>query len=219
MAVTNHPKRFGVLGSGEVGQVLAKGLQANGYEARIGTRTTGKLAAFCKSTGIQEGTFSSVAAWAEAVVLAVLGTAAVDAVELAGSGNLEGKLVIDTTNPISNEPPVDGVLRYFTGPNDSLMERLQAAYPAIHFVKAFNSVGSDLMVHPLLSGGPPTMFYCGNDSHAKAAVARLLEHFGWEGADMGSVVAARAIEPLAQLWCIPGFREDQWMHAFRLLRR
>lgn len=218
MAATSNPKRFGVLGSGEVGQVLAKGLLANGYEARIGTRTPGKLAAFAKSTGIQEGTFSEVAAWAEAVVLAVLGTAALDVVKLAGSGNLAGKLVIDTTNPISKEPPEDGVLRYFTGPNDSLMERLQAACPAAHFVKAFNSVGSGLMVHPLLSGGPPTMFYCGNDTRAKAAVARLLEHFGWEGVDMGSAVAARAIEPLAQLWCIPGFREDQWMHAFRLLR-
>ena len=218
MAATTNPKRFGVLGSGEVGQVLAKGLLANGYEARIGTRTPGKLAAFAKSTGIKEGTFAEVAAWAEAVVLAVLGTAALDAVELAGSNNLAGKLVIDTTNPISKEPPEDGVLRYFTGPNDSLMERLQAACPAAHFVKAFNSVGSDLMVHPLLSGGPPTMFYCGNDNPAKATVARLLEHFGWEGVDMGSAVAARAIEPLAQLWCIPGFREDQWMHAFRLLR-
>jgi predicted dinucleotide-binding enzyme len=218
MVVTSTPKRFGILGSGEVGQTLAKGLTANGYEARIGTRTPGKLAAFSKKTGIEEGTFAKVAGWAEAAVLAVLGTAAIDAVALAGDGNLQGKLVIDTTNPISNEPPQDGVLRYFTGPNESLMERLQTAYPAIHFVKAFNSVGSALMVHPLLSGGPPTMFYCGNDAGSKAIVGKLLEQLGWEGADMGSAVAARAIEPLAQLWCIPGFREDNWMHAFRQLR-
>jgi 8-hydroxy-5-deazaflavin:NADPH oxidoreductase len=212
------PKRFGVLGSGEVGQVLAKGLATNGYEVRIGTRTTGKLAQFSKNTGIREGTFEEVAAWAEAAVLAVLGAAALDAVALAGPHNLAGKLVIDTTNPISNEPPEDGVLRYFTGPNDSLMERLQAAHPHIAFVKAFNSVGSDLMVHPILAGGPPTMFYCGNDAAAKAVVGRILEHFGWDGEDMGSAVAARAIEPLAQLWCIPGFRENDWIHAFRLLR-
>jgi predicted dinucleotide-binding enzyme len=110
------------------------------------------------------------------------------------------------------------VLRYFTGPNESLLERLQAAYPQARFVKAFNSVGSDLMVHPMLSGGPPTMFLCGDDSGAKATVADLLERFGWEAADMGEAKAARAIEPLAQLWCIPGFRENDWMHAFRLLR-
>jgi 8-hydroxy-5-deazaflavin:NADPH oxidoreductase len=212
------PKRFGVLGSGDVGQVLAKGLATNGYEVRIGTRTPGKLAKFSKSTGIREASFQEVVAWAEAAVLAVLGTAALDAVALSGADNLTGKLVIDTTNPISSDPPEDGVLRYFTGPNESLMERLQAAYPQVSFVKAFNSVGSDLMVHPLLAGGPPTMFYCGNDPAAKAVVARVLEQFGWDGEDMGGATAARALEPLAQLWCIPGFRENDWMHAFRLLR-
>jgi predicted dinucleotide-binding enzyme len=212
-------KRFGILGSGEVGQALAKGFAANGYEVRIGTRSPGKLAKFSKSTGIAEGSFDQVAAWGEAAVLAVLGKAALDAVRLAGPDNLRGKLVIDTTNPISDEPPEDGVIRYFTGPNDSLMERLQSAYPQIRFVKAFNSVGSSLMVHPMLSGGPPTMFYCGNDVGAKAVVGHVIEQFGWEGADMGGVIAARALEPLAQLWCIPGFRQDEWMHAFRLLRR
>jgi 8-hydroxy-5-deazaflavin:NADPH oxidoreductase len=217
MATSSSPKRFGVLGSGEVGQVLAKGLAANGYEARIGSRTPAKLAKFAKSSGIQAGTFQDVAAWGDAAILAVLGTAALEVIELAGPTNLSRKLVIDTTNPISKDPPVDGVLNYFTGPNESLMERLQIAYPEISFVKAFNSVGSALMVHPMLSGGPPTMFYCGNDASAKAAVSRVLEHLGWDGADMGSAVAARALEPLAQLWCIPGFRENDWMHAFRML--
>jgi predicted dinucleotide-binding enzyme len=217
MARSSHPRRFGVLGSGVVGQTLAKGLTANGYEARIGSRSPAKLAKFSKSTGIRSGSFQEVAAWGEAAILAVLGSAAVEAIDLAGPANLTGKLVIDTTNPISNDAPVDGVLRYFTGPNESLMERLQTAHPAVAFVKAFNSVGSTLMVHPMLSGGPPTMFYCGNDAAAKAEVARLLEHLGWEGADMGTAVAARALEPLAQLWCIPGFRDDDWMHAFRLL--
>ncbi|HYF40524.1 MAG TPA: NAD(P)-binding domain-containing protein [Gemmatimonadales bacterium] len=212
------PKRFGILGSGEVGQALAKGLAANGCEVRIGTRSPGKLAKFSKSTGIKEGTFRDVAAWGQALVLAVLGKAALDALELAGPANLKDKLVIDTTNPISDEAPEDGVLRYFTQANESLMERLQAAHPRARLVKAFNSVGSTLMIHPLLAGGPPTMFICGNDSEAKAVVAHLLEQVGWEPADMGTAVAARAIEPLAQLWCIPGFREDQWMHAFRLLR-
>jgi 8-hydroxy-5-deazaflavin:NADPH oxidoreductase len=215
---SSQPKRYGVLGSGEVGQTLAKGLAANGYEARIGSRSPAKLAKVSKSAGIPAGTFSEVAAWGDAAVLAVLGTAALEVIQQSNPTNLRGKLVIDTTNPISNEAPVDGVLRYFTGPNESLMERLQATYPEVAFVKAFNSVGSGLMVHPMLSGGPPTMFYCGNDAAAKAVVNRLLEHLGWEGADMGTAVAARALEPLAQLWCIPGFRENDWMHAFRMLR-
>jgi predicted dinucleotide-binding enzyme len=218
MAVSSNPRRFGVLGSGEVGQTLAQGVAALGYEVRIGTRTPGKLAAFSKKAGIPEGSFGDIAKWAEALVLAVKGTAAVEAAQLAGPKNLEGKLVIDATNPIADEPPHDGVLRFFTGPNESLMEQLQAAHPKAKFVKAFNCVGSDLMVHPALNGGPPTMFYCGNDAGAKAAVAKILEQLGWEGADMGSAAAARAIEPLAVLWCIPGFRDNDWDHAFRLLR-
>lgn len=218
MAGSSVPKRFGVLGSGAVGQTLAQGLAALGHGVRIGTRTSGKLAAFSKKAGIPEGSFGEIAKWAEALLLAVKGTAALEAAQLAGAKNLEGKLVIDATNPIADEPPQEGVLRFFTGPNESLMEQLQAAHPKAKFVKAFNCVGSDLMVHPALNGGPPTMFYCGNDAGAKAVVAKILEQLGWEGADMGGAAAARAIEPLAMLWCIPGFRENDWDHAFRLLR-
>jgi len=126
-------------------------------------------------------------------------------------------VVIDVTNPIADEPPEDGVIRFFTGPNDSLMERLQASFPDARFVKAFNIVGSAVMVNPKLPGGPPTMFFCGNDAEAKAVVRGLLTQFGWEPADMGTAKAARAIEPLCQLWCIPGFREQRWTHAFKLL--
>lgn len=74
------------------------------------------------------------------------------------------------------------------------------------------------MVHPSFPGGMPTMFYCGNDADAKRLVSRIIEQFGWEPADMGTAAAARAIEPLCQLWCIPGFLENRWTHAFRLLR-
>jgi predicted dinucleotide-binding enzyme len=211
-------KRFGVLGSGPVGQVLAKGLKKHGYDVMVGSRTPAKLAAFSSETRIATGTFAAVAGWAEAIVLAVLGRAAQQALQEAGTASLKGKLVIDTTNPISDEPPEDGVIRYFTGPNTSLMESLQTAYPETRFVKAFSSVGNALMVNPSFPRGRPTMFYCGNDADAKAVVARIVDQFGWEGADMGSVVAARAIEPLCQLWCIPGFRENRWTHAFGLLR-
>lgn len=212
-------RRFGVLGSGPVAQTLAKGLKRHGYEVRIGSRSPEKLSEFSEANNIATGTSAKVAAWAEGVVLAVTGRGAGIALRTAGAGNLRGKLVIDVTNPISDEPPVDGVLQFFTGANDSLMERLQAEFPETQFVKAFNSVGNALMVNPSLPGGKPTMFYCGNDGGAKAVVARILEQFGWEGADMGTAVAARAIEPLCQLWCIPGLRENRWTHAFRLLRR
>ena len=209
--------RFGVLGSAVVGQTLTRGLTAHGHEARIGSRSPAKLSEFSRTSGIRSGTFAEVAAWGEHLILAVQGRVAQAALEAAGADHLRGKVVIDVTNPIADEPPEDGVVRFFTGPNDSLMERLQARFPDARFVKAFNIVGNAVMVNPKLPGGPPTMFFCGNDAEAKAVVRSLLTQFGWEPADMGTAKAARAIEPLCQLWCIPGFREQRWTHAFKLL--
>jgi predicted dinucleotide-binding enzyme len=213
--------RIGVIGSAVVGQTLAAGLKKHGHDVRIASRAPSKLADFSRTSGIPAGTFQDVAAWAELVVLAVSGTGAIEAVREIGVANLVGKPVMDTTNPIAQEPPEDGVLRFFTSPNDSLMERLQAAAPGAKFVKAFNSVGAGLMVNPEFPGGAkPTMFFCGDDPQAKAAVARIIGELGWEAADMGSAKAARAIEPLCQLWCIPGFLSNQWTsHAFHVLRR
>jgi 8-hydroxy-5-deazaflavin:NADPH oxidoreductase len=212
--------RIGVIGSATVGKTLAAGFKQHGHEVRIASRSPGKLGDFSASTGIAAATPRDVAAWAEAIVLAVKGDAADAALAEAGREHLAGKLVIDTTNPIANEPPEDGVVRFFTSPNDSLMERLQKAYPEARLVKAFNSVGAALMVNPDFQGAKPTMFYCGNDREAKAATKTLIEQLGWDAADMGSAKAARAIEPLCQLWCIPGFRSNEWAsHAFHVLRR
>jgi 8-hydroxy-5-deazaflavin:NADPH oxidoreductase len=212
--------RFGILGSGPVAQTLAAGLRAKGHQAKISSRNPAKLADFTASTGIEAGTFAEVAGWGEALVLAVKGSAAESVLSAAGQKNLRDKLIIDTTNPITDQPPEDGVLGFFTGPNSSLLEQLQRTYPDAHFVKAFNSVGNGLMVDPAFGGVKPTMFYCGNDAKAKAAAAKVIEQFGWEGADMGGATAARAIEPLCVLWCIPGFRSGDWdNHAFHVLRR
>ena len=210
--------RFGVLGSGVVANVLARGLKQHGYDVRIGSRDPKKLASI-EGEGIATGTFAEVAAASDVIVLAVKGSVASEALGLAGAANLDGKVVIDTTNPIADAPPVDGVLQYFTGPNDSLMERLQREFPSARFVKAFNSVGNASMVNPSFAGGPPTMFYCGNDADAKRTVAGLLTTFGWDPADMGTATAARAIEPLCQLWCIPAFRDRHATHAFKLVER
>jgi predicted dinucleotide-binding enzyme len=207
-------QKIGVIGSAAVGQALAKGFTSHGYDVRIGSRTPSKLAEFSKASGIPAATFAEVARWGEVVVLAVNGAAAEEAIRAAGPEHLAEKVVIDTTNPIAAKPPTDGVLEFFTGPNSSLMERLQSAFPAVRFVKAFSCVGNAKMVNPAFERGRPSMFYCGNDEDAKARVAAILEQFGWEPVDMGTVVGARAIEPLCQLWCIPGFRENRWTHAF-----
>ncbi len=212
--------KIAVLGSGQVGQVLADGFLKHGHEVMRASRQPDKLAAWKNGAGSKAsvGTFAEAAKWGDAALLAVKGSAAVAALEEAGLANLAGKLVMDATNPIADAPPQNGVIRYFTDLNESLMERLQKKAPDARFVKVFNSVGNAFMVNPQFPGGPPTMFICGNDAGAKGQVRGFLEQFGWETADMGSVEGARAIEPLCMLWCIPGLTQNSWTHAFKLLR-
>jgi predicted dinucleotide-binding enzyme len=107
--------------------------------------------------------------------LAVKGSAAKDVLLLAGRKNLSGKPIIDTTNPIADAPPGNGVLKFFTSLDDSLMEMLQREFTEAHFVKAFNSVGNARMVNPQFAGGKPTMFICGNEEAARKRVANILE--------------------------------------------
>ena len=211
--------KIGVIGSGQVAQVLASGFIKHGHEVMVGTRDTGKLKDWlAKESGKPKvGSMEDTANFGEIVVLAVKGTAAEALVKTLASG-LKGKTVIDVVNPIADVPPVNGVLNYFTGPNDSLMERLQKIAPDAKFVKAFSCVGNAFMVNPQFPGGTPTMFICGNDEGAKKQVTGILKQFGWEWEDMGTVEAARAIEPLCILWCLPGFRSNQWTHALKLLK-
>ena len=212
--------KIGILGSGAVAQALGAGFLKHGHQVMLGTSTPSKLSDWsARNAQGRVGSFADAAAFADLSVLAVKGTAAVAALRAAGAQRLAGKTVIDTTNPIADTAPVHGVLQYFTGPNDSLHEQIQREFPAVNFVKAFNSVGSALMVDPQLEKGPPTMFICGNDESARQAVATLVRQFGWEVADMGRAEAARALEPLCMLWCIPGFLRNEWTHhAFGLLR-
>lgn len=211
--------KYAVMGSGQVGQVLADGLLALGHEVMRASREPSKLAEWQREAGpkARTGTFAEAAQWGEQVVLAVKGIAAENALSLAGPERLAGKVVIDATNPIADLPPQNGVLRFFTSLDESLMERLQRKAPGARFVKAFSCVGNALMIHPKLPGGPPSMFICGNDVEAKASVRTLLAGLGWETVDMGTAEAARAIEPLCMLWCIPGFLRNDWVHAFKLL--
>jgi len=210
--------KVGVIGTGDVGKTLAGGFLKHGHEVMIGTRTPAGLAEWtARNRPGRVGTVSEAAKFADLVVLAVKGTVALEALQAAGAANLADKPVIDATNPIADAPPVNGVLRYFTTLDDSLMERLQREFARARFVKAFNSVGNACMVNPQFKSGRPTMFICGNDDAAKKIVTGVLEQFGWETADMGKAEAARAIEPLCMLWCIPGFVRNDWRHAFKLL--
>jgi len=212
--------KVGVIGSGDVGKVLASGFLKHGYDVMMGTRAASKLTDWSKQNPRGTiGSFAYAAKFADVIVLAVKGTVASEALRAAGAANLAGKPVMDATNPIADAPPVNGVLKFFTSLDESLMERLQREFADAHFVKAFNSVGNALMVNPQFKEGKPTMFICGNNESAKQTVRGILDQFGWETADMGKAEAARAIEPLCMLWLIPGFLRNEWSHAFKLLRQ
>jgi 8-hydroxy-5-deazaflavin:NADPH oxidoreductase len=213
--------KVGVLGSGDVGQTLAAGFLQHGHETMVGTREPAKLAEWNKAHAkARIGSFGETAAFGEVVVLAVKGGVAADVLRAAGKANLARKAVIDACNPIADGPPDHGVLQFFTGPNESLMEQLQKEFAEAHLVKAFNSVGAGRMINPRYEGGiRPTMFICGNDDGAKKTVTGILDQFGWETADMGTAEVARAIEPLCLLWCVLGFTKNEWTHAFKLLRK
>jgi len=137
---------------------------------------------------------------------------------MCGIKHLECKIIIDATSPVADPLKVeDGVEEYFTGPNESLMERLQHEFPEARFVKAFNSVGHHLFVNPNFGDETPTMFICGNECDAKKEVSEILNKFGWQAEDMGKMRSARAIEPLYMLWCIKGFNQGDDTHAFKFI--
>ena len=214
-------RKIGIIGSGMVGKALALGFVKYGYDTMIASRNLDTQASLRSEFGdnLQVGDFIQTAAFADIIVLAVKGSSAVDAIGQCGIENIIGKTVIDANNPIEQAPPDNGVLRFFTTQNDSLMEHLQRTYPEVRFVKAFNSVGNAHMVDPDFGASRPTMFICGNDDAAKQDVSAILHDFGWDVADMGGVESARAIEPLCILWCIPLFKGGGSDHAFQLLHK
>ena len=171
--------KIGILGSASVATTLAAGFLRHGHEVTLGTRDAAKLAGFAKANPkANVASFADAAKFGEVIVLAVKGAAAESALTLAGAHNIKGKTVIDTTNPIADAPPENGVLKYFTDLNQSLMEKLQTKFAAAHFVKAFNSVGAAAMVNPAFKGGQPTMFIAGDDADAKKTVSSILDQFG-----------------------------------------
>jgi predicted dinucleotide-binding enzyme len=215
--------KTGILGSGIVGRVLGSAFIAEGHEVMLGTRNVEKdevVKWLAENPGAKAGSFEDTAAFGDLIVLATSGDITAGVIKTAGYQNFAGKVVIDATNPIDHtRPPVNGVLPFFSKPEGSLMEHLQAIIPEAKLVKAFNSVGNGFMYKPDFNGQKPTMFICGNDEDAKKSVTTILDAFGWETADMGKAESARAIEALCMLWCIPGILNNQWTHAFKLLKK
>lgn len=199
--------RIAVLGSGSVGQALARGYQAHGHTVRIGTRQAAV-------EGVETAPPAEAVEDADLVVLAVRGDAAAGlAAELAGP--LGGRVLVDATNPLASS--ADGP-SLFVGTTDSLGERVQRAAPGARVVKAYNTVGNAMMVDPRLPDGPPTMFIAGEDPAAKDVVAALLRETGWDVADLGGIAASRWLEAMCMAWVAYEATSGTWGHAFKLLR-
>lgn len=212
--------KVAILGTGAVGQSLAKGFADLGHQVIIGTRDAAadkaKAAVTAVGRNVTGATFADAAKQADIAVLATVWTGAENALKLAGADNLAGKLVIDVTNPLDLSA---GTPRLAVGHSDSAGEQVQRWLPKSKVVKAFNIITAAHMVKPKIAGGPPTMFIAGNDAEAKQKVAEYLTAFGWEDiVDIGGIEGARLLEPLAMLWITYGFRTNTWTHAFRLLR-
>ncbi len=208
--------RIGIIGSGDVGRALASGFAGLGHDVTIGSRDPQKLAEWAATAGphVSTGTFADAARFGDILVLATLGVATQEAIRLAGIDAFDGKVVIDTTNPLDFG---HGTPRLAIGHTDSLGEVIQRLLSRARVVKAFNTVGNALMVNPQLPGGPPDMFLCGNDEDAKKIVTQICKHFGWGVVDVGGIESSRHLEPMCMVWVLHGVRSGTWTHAFKLL--
>ncbi len=211
---------IGIIGSGMVGQALARGLARLGHDVMLGTRdpASEKARAAIAEAGprVRAGTFADTARFGEVVLLATKWDGTRSALELAGPEALAGKVVVDVTNPLDFS---GGAPRLAVGHTDSGGETVQRWLPAARVVKALNQVTAATMVSPRREEGVPDMFIAGDDDAAKRTVTTLLEGLGWSVIDAGDLTKARYLEPLAMLWIDHYMRTKSGTHAFKLLRR
>jgi len=213
-------EKIGILGTGDVGRVLGKGLAAAGHEVKIGSREPGsaKLKDWLASAGprASTGTFAEAARFGPVAILATAWSGTENAIDLAGRDSFTGKVVMDATNPLDFSK---GAPALALGTTDSAGERIQRWLPGAKVVKAFNCVGNAHMVKPSFPGGPPDMFIAGNDEGAKKVVSAICAELGWPTVDLGGIESSRYLEPLAMIWVVHMFRTKSPNHAFKLLRK
>ncbi|MFE2100093.1 MULTISPECIES: NADPH-dependent F420 reductase [unclassified Streptomyces] len=196
--------RYAVLGTGEVGRTLAGRLVELGYEVTLGSRTKDNPIAVEWATAAggraHAGSFGDAAAAADAVINAVGGRVALDALRAAGAEHLHGKVLLDVCNPLAFE---DGQLRLDPVESDSVAEQIQRAFPHARVVKTLNTVNCQVMVAPARVPGEHNLFVCGDDAAAKQQATELLGEFGWPAdrvLDLGGIRSARSVEMLLPLW-------------------
>ena len=207
--------RIGVIGAGSVGGTLGNAWQAGGHEVMFGVRDAAalKVRQLVEDAGAKAGTVAEAAEHGEVVVFATPWEATEDAVRSAG--DLTGKIVVDCTNPLA--PQLAGLTH---GKDTSGGEQVAAWAPGARVVKCFNTIGANHMANPDFGGVAATMFYCGDDPAAKAAVARLAADLGFDPVDAGGLDQARLLEPLALLWIRLAYVQKQGREiGFKLMRK
>lgn len=194
--------KFGVLGTGMVGLAIGNRLAELGHEVTIGTRDPSKSGDKLRSRheAVKVGTFAQAAAFGEVVFNATQGAASIEALKLAGESGLNGKPLVDISNPLDFSKGMPPSL--FVSNTDSLGEQIQRAFPKSKVVKALNTVTAPIMVDPRqVAGGDHDLFICGDDAGAKATVTGILKEFGWMHIhDLGDITNARAVEAVLPIW-------------------
>ena len=192
-----------VLGTGQVGQAVARRAAEVGWEVTVGARSadSSSLAGFAEDPSITTGSYADAVASAPLVVNATNGSASAQALRTVGAELLGGKVLLDLANEL--KPVADGFPVPLASAEDSLGQRLQREFPELRVVKALNTMNNEVMVRPELIHGEHLAFLCGDDAAAKAAVAELLRSFGWRASqrlDLGGIDAAAATEMMMAVW-------------------
>jgi 8-hydroxy-5-deazaflavin:NADPH oxidoreductase len=197
--------KIGIIGAGNVGATLGKAWAAKGHGVFFGTRhpSDERTRAAVQAAGptARAGAPAEAAAFGDVVVLATPWPTTEAAVK--GAGDLTGKVVIDCTNPV--KPDLSGLALGFTA---SAAEQVAGWAAGAKVVKAFNTVGANVMANPVVGGARTVMFVCGDDAAAKRTVLGLAGDVGFEPIDAGPLTQARLLEPWAMLWIYLAFNGD-----------
>ncbi len=194
--------RYGVLGTGMVGLAIANRLAELGHEVMIGTRDMSKSRDKLKSKheAVKVGTFTETAIFGEVLFNATNGAGSLEALKMAGEAHLNGKVLVDISNPLDSSKGMPPSL--FVSNSDSLGEQIQRTFPKVKVVKSLNTVTAAIMVNPRgVADGDHHVFLSGNDAGAKEIVISILKEFGWiHILDLGDITTARGPEMYLPIW-------------------
>ena len=225
--------KISILGTGIYGKTMAERFISDGDEVMIGTRNVEETLTknnpdargsrpfkewYKNNSKIKIGTFADTAKFGEIIILATFGNATKNAIDLAGKENFEGKIIIDTTNPLDISK--GGLPEFTATPGNSLGEQIQRQIPKAKVVKAFNQMGVAIVVNPKREEGDPVMFIAGNDESAKKKVSMIATKWGWKDiVDYGDISESFWLESLAMIWIYYAFKNNSLCHAFKLLKK